>query len=227
MNIKDLMTDDLSKVGEFEAACDDFINSRYILTESKIIKILQIVATSTVLQRIITDALKGFDYTATAGQWNDNTIVIPPSEKDLVALVFCLLADIDNRKIQLSDFLRRFFSKDDINSSFAYFCETLIVPFKNYVVGALGQAQKERLAEDYARLERKVMRLAEVIERYTGFDKTAKDEYILLCDNIATKARENFSAARAAASNIYKRLGGIPEIAPFVGDVVSELGGAS
>lgn len=141
MNIKDLMTDSVSKVAEFEAACDDMINSRYILAESKIIKILQTVALSTVLQRIIGGALKGFNYIATASSWYDGEIKMPESEKEQIALTFCILADIDNGKIYLNDFLRKFFWDGDINSAYETFNATLIEPFKNFVVGALSQAQ--------------------------------------------------------------------------------------
>ena len=91
MNIYDLMTDDLSKVKEFEAACEDMVNSRYILADSKIIRILQNVAISTVLQKIIGGALKGFDYAATAREWGSGDKKLPSSEKDHVALVFVFL----------------------------------------------------------------------------------------------------------------------------------------
>lgn len=109
MDIRELMTDDLGKVKEFAAYCDEMINSRYILAEGKIIKILQTVATSTVLQRVIGDALKGFDYSAAAADWSAGKIKPPFAEKHHVALLFCILADVDSRKIYLSDFLRKFF----------------------------------------------------------------------------------------------------------------------
>ena len=142
MNIYDLMTDDLGKVKEFEAACEDMLNSRYILADSKIIKILQTVALSTVLQSIIGGALKGFDYAATARKWGDNDAKPPETEKDHVALVFCILADLDNHRIYLNDFLRSFFWNGDINSAYSAFCNAFVAPFEHYVVGALSQAHE-------------------------------------------------------------------------------------
>ena len=260
MNIKDLMTDSVSKVAEFEAACDDMINSRYILAESKIIKILQTVALSTVLQRIIGGALKGFNYIATASSWYDGGIKMPESEKEQVALTFCILADIDNGKIYLNDFLRKFFWDGDINSAYETFNTTLIEPFKNFVVGALSQAQQdppitrlERKEEPSAPvaqfesaatqmgdvsqferpqfdfdsmpdLERKAMNLADVIERYKGFSQNEKDEYIFMCDTIASKARGDISSARALAIGLKRLVGEIPEIMPFMADLTEELG---
>ncbi len=140
MNIYDLMTDDLGKVKEFEAACEDMLNSRYILADSKIIRILQTVALSTVLQSIIGGALKGFDYAATAREWGNGKMKMPSTEKDHVALVFCVLADLDGHKINFNDFLKSFFWNGDINMAYATFCSSMVAPFKRYVVGALAQA---------------------------------------------------------------------------------------
>ncbi len=143
MNIYDLMTDDLEKVKEFEAACEDMLNSRYILADSKIIRILQTVALSTVLQSIIGGALKGFDYAATAREWGNGKMKMPSTEKDYVALVFCVLADLDSHKINFNDFLKSFFWNGDINMAYATFCSSMVAPFKRYVVGALAQARGE------------------------------------------------------------------------------------
>lgn len=221
MSIKDLMTDDLGKLNEFEAACDDMINSRYILAEGKIIKILQIVALSNVLQSIIGGALKGFDYAAAARECLEGGEFKPATEKDHVALVFCLLADIDNKKIFLNDFLRKFFwTGDDIHSAFESFCETLMVPFKEYVVGALNQVH----LQDSSQLELKAMNLADAIEHCHELTPSEKEEYIFMCDSVVEKARVDLSGARALASALKKIVGNMPAIAPFMSDVVDELG---
>lgn len=223
MSIQEFMTDDLSKVAEFEAACNEMIGLRYILAEGKIIKILQIVATSTVLQRIIGTALKGFDYAEVARQWNGGSVKPPVSEKDQVAFAFCVLADIDSHKIVLSDFLRKFFWNGDINSSFADFCVTLIEPFKNYVVGALNRVN-EKSESVKVDIETKAMKLADAIDSYNGFSQTDKEEYIFMCDNIASKAKDDLSGARALAVALKKLVGDIPEIEPAVADIIGELG---
>lgn len=243
MNIQDLMTDDLSKVAQFEAACNDMIDARYILAEDRIIKIMHTVALSRVLQRIITGALKGFDYGAAARNCFNNGGFNPASEKDHVALVFCILADIDNHKIYLNDFLREFFWEGEINASYASFCATLIAPFRDYVTGALKQAQgnayeqpkdqscdwiPEQSNEIYesqpSKLERKAMDLVNAIENYNGFSQLEKEEYIFMCDSIATKGRDDISGARALAIGLKRLVGSVPEIAPFMEDVIGELG---
>lgn len=223
MNIKDLMTDDLGKVAEFEAACDDMINSRYILAESKIIKIMQTVALSTVLQRIIGDALNGFDYAAAAREWQNGGIKMPADEKDFVALVFCILADVDNRRIFLSDFLRKFFWNGDINSAYASFCASMITPFKTFVASAPSHVKRADSSVG-SLLERKAMNLAAAIEKYEGFERQEKDEYIFMCDSIADKARTDVTGARALAIGLKRLMGSVPELAPLVDGIVVELG---
>ncbi len=224
MDIKELMTDDIGKVDEFAAFCDEMINSRYILAEGKIIKILQTVALSTVLQQIIGSALSGFDYAATARDWGEGKKRPPFSEKDHVALVFCILADIDSRKIFLSDFLRKFFWNGDINSAYGAFVSTLLVPFKKYVVGALAsERQMDEVNVNHGRLERRAMDLADAIEKHEGFSASEKEEYIFLCDGIASKARTDISSARAMAAGV-KKLMDKPDLAPFVSNMLGELG---
>ncbi|MBR2967486.1 MAG: hypothetical protein IKC35_01750 [Clostridia bacterium] len=224
MNIKELMTDDYGKVHEFAGFCDEMISSRYILAEGKIIKILQTVAISTVLQRTISAALKGFDYEGTARDLSLGKIKPPLNEKNHVALVFCVLADIDSRKIFLSDFLRKFFWDGDINSSYASFVSSMLVPFKNFVVSAIMQnAQMDDVSVNFDRIERRVMDLADAIDKSGNLTTSQKEEYIFLCDNIAHKARTDIENARALAIGI-KSLTAMPDLAPFVANLLSELG---
>lgn len=226
MNIHDLMTDDLGKVGEFAAACDELIDSRYILAEGKIIKILQTVAISNVLQRIICGALKGFDYGETARKWSDGSIAPPLPQKEHIALVFCVLADIDNRAIYLNDFLRKFFWDGDINSAYAAFCMKLVEPFKRYVCGALSQARSRdsEIRRDFSALQRKAMDLAEALEASSKLSRKEKDEYIFLCDALVDNARRDMAAARSTANSLGRKISDFPEFAPFLASVVRELG---
>ncbi len=332
MNIYDLMTDDLEKVKEFEAACEDMLNSRYILADSKIIRILQTVALSTVLQSIIGGALKGFDYAATAREWGNGKMKMPSTEKDYVALVFCVLADLDSHKINFNDFLKSFFWNGDINMAYATFCSSMVAPFKRYVVGALAQARGEEpqkqvnlppeitepkvasfdvrddlitkheefaanahdeaiklspeeqtystvdnyeeptfrlppdeptynAADNYeeptfrlppeeqtfnmadmydegfrlppdeptyqgsgvSSFDRKINNLAEAIERYLYESREIKDEYIFECDKIASLARTDRMGALQYAQYLKNLLGHVPEITPYITDVIEEL----
>ncbi|MBE5731093.1 MAG: hypothetical protein E7350_04005 [Clostridiales bacterium] len=230
MNIKDLMTDDISKVDEFSAYLDEMINSRYILAEGKIIKILQTVATSTVLQQIIASALKGFDYGMAARDYNAGKIRPPFAPKEHVAFVFCILADIDSHKISLNDFLRRFFWggdvaawNGDINTAYASFCKALLVPFKQYVVEAISDKKKSEVCTaNYENVERQAMELADAIEKYSAMLQSEKEEYIFLCDHVAAKARTDISGARALAFGL-KRLAAQPNLMPYVTALLNEL----
>lgn len=216
MNIKDLMTDDAEKLTEFAAECDDMCNSQYILAEGKIIKLLQTVAISTLLQKIICESLNGFDYAASARKCLRAGKIQTSSRKEHIALTFCILADIDGGKILLNDFLRKFFYNGDINTAYSSFCETLIVPFKNYILS-------EEPQNDYKSLERKAMDLAAAIEKYGGYLQNEKEEYIFMCDNIASKARSDLSGARALAIGLKKSIGDVPELMPYLTDMLGEL----
>lgn len=200
MDIKELMTDDIGMVTEFEEACNDMESCRYILADGKIIKILQIIALSNVLQNVIGGALKGFNYAETARTWQGG-FVEPATEKDHVAITVCILSDIDNGKIILSDFLRRFFWVDNINTSYSAFCGKLIEPFKRYVVDAAMRATK-----DFSNVEQIAQAIAAKVEQM-DLDFSDKTELILLCDG-AAKARLNVSEARNSAMALLDMLRG-------------------
>lgn len=217
MDIKELMTDDIGMVSEFESACDDMISCRYILAEGKIIKILQTVALSTVLQNVIGRALKDFDYGATAMSWRNGGFKPLASEKDYVALSMCILSDIDNGKIYLSDFLRQFFWDGSISTAYSAFCGTLIEPFKRYVLAAAGRAT----SKDFSSIAQKAITLAERIEKL-NLSQNEKEEYIFMCDGLASKARTDISAARGYAIAL-KRLLSDTELSALANDLSDEL----
>lgn len=221
MDIRDFTTDDFGKVNEFEAACDEMITCRYILAEGKIIKILQVIATSTILQSVIGGALKGFDYGATARSWREGGFIPPASEKDYVALVTCILSDIDNRKIFLNDFLRRFFRNENINLSYEAFCNTLIAPFKRYVLAACGVRNDGAIG---AEIEQKAIGLASAIEKSEDIAPSDKEKIVFMCDAVISKSRTDVLAAKAYVSELKRLLGGDAALSAYVSDLAKEFG---
>lgn len=216
MEIKELMTDDFSLVNEFEEACNEMLSCRYILAEARVIKILQTIAISNVLQNVIGGALKGFDYLATARTWSDNgKFIEPSSEKEYVALTMCILADVDSGKIVLSDFLRQFFWDGSINDAYIAFCNMLVEPFKRYVVDAAMRATK-----DFSSVEELAQAIADGIDRM-DLDFADKSDRLLLCDS-AAKARLDVEEAKESAAKLGQMLMGT-ELEPLVNELIAAL----
>lgn len=129
----------------FFLACNEMINGRFILSDVKISKILNSIANSTVLYDLFAKCMVDFNYKTefrnakVTNKVNGGYFVLPTDEKRIIALVFCLLIDVDNNRINLQSFVNEnFFSPDGYNISYSNFSINVLVPFKNSVSNLLG-----------------------------------------------------------------------------------------
>lgn len=120
-------------LGEFLSACESLKNCKYVLAESKITAILKSIADNKQLYSMFAGSLYEFDYSRTFSSCvNNGTFVLPTEPKKAIALVFRILLDIDNGKIELRNFLEAYFYSSMINESYARFCLEIITPFQSY-----------------------------------------------------------------------------------------------
>ena len=95
----------------FNNACEELIAGKYILADIKIASILKIVETNEKIKNIVATCLEDFNFktsfSAAIKQTNENfSFVLPEQEKNLVALVYSLLCNINNGTLNFTDFLK-------------------------------------------------------------------------------------------------------------------------
>ena len=61
---------------------------------------------------------------------------MPTDEYKIIAFVFCTLVDMDNKKIDLVDFVKRFYGREE--NPFQAFIKQMVVPFRNLLAEAFG-----------------------------------------------------------------------------------------
>ena len=129
----------------FFAACNEMINGRFILSDIKIQKILNAIANSAVLYELVAKCMVDFNFknefrnAKVSNKVNGGYFVLPNDEQKIVALVFCFLIDVDNKRIDLQNFINEnFFSSDGYNISYSNFAINVLVPFKTSVANLLG-----------------------------------------------------------------------------------------
>ena len=144
------------------AACDELINAKVILAETKVSVMLQKIAESKKAYSLLDDVLKGFDfnYEFTLAKRRNAvgayTLVLPSDDRRLAALVFCLLLEFDTTSCDLQSFLDVYYYGDTPANEFAMFVRDMIVPFKQaisslyYDGGVLSGGGDERLPEGEA-----------------------------------------------------------------------------
>lgn len=126
----------------FIASCDDLITCKYLVAEYKIQKLLQELAKCEEACDLIGDCLaefnreREFSKTFVKNGYGDFVCQMPSEEFKILALVFCTLVDIDNKKIDFTDFVKSFFGTEE--NPFEAFISTMIVPFRNLFAEAFG-----------------------------------------------------------------------------------------
>lgn len=145
-------------IESFISSCDELITCKFLVAEYKIQKVLQELANAEEICSLIGECLEQFnrerEFAKTYIQDGNGEFVceMPNEEFKVLALVFCTLVDIDNKKIDFTDFVKRFFGKND--NAFENFVQTMIIPFRNLIADAFGYPQinlvgnKEEIREE-------------------------------------------------------------------------------
>lgn len=204
--IYDIMSNDERPVEDFFAAAAEVVRTRYILAEKKINNMMKLVASSRILYDFFGKVLKGFDYEAevrrcTIDDGGRSKLILPTDVKKATALVFCLLMDIDNKNIFLSDFLRSFFLGDsDINMAYEMFCQEVLLPFIEYAQKLLreGIPVEERRSTEMRDYMEVIAQLAAFVEKEPHMGERQKESMILTLDKIGSCFKDgNFKQALA------------------------------
>lgn len=143
------------------SSCDELINGRFIFAENIIAKILQNISDSPEIYALIAECMKNFNFDKEFNRakvklpTKDGYFVVPESKSIILPLVFCILVDIRDKKINFHEFLKNYFMSENL-SEFENFSQTLIVPFKNAIMYCFdleeqnnGQNEKQINAEKF------------------------------------------------------------------------------
>jgi len=142
MNISE---DEKLKILEFYRACNDMIEGRFILSDTKVSSILKCVVKSEVLYNLYSLCMMNFKFADTLARCvadnpnNGGFFEMCQDDKEIIAFVTCLLLEVDKKNINLQSFVTdNFFSADGYNISYNNFALTVLVAYKNAVIKMVG-----------------------------------------------------------------------------------------
>lgn len=161
------------KLKNFFASVNEMIGGRFILSDVKVAKVLKNIASSEVLYDMFAKCLVNFNYDAeferakVSNRVNGGYFVMPEEEDKIVALVFCMLLEIDNQKLNLQSFVTdNFFSADGYNISYSNFALNVLVPFKTCVLNILGVDENgESITKDADELQANQTSIEDFVEQ--------------------------------------------------------------
>ncbi len=127
----------------FTLKADEFIESKYILADIKIVGVLKAIASSETLLALFKNCLTDFDYHEAKKIYlvknrlmggDKGEFILPPNSRDLLAFIFNILMDIDSKNIELGEFINKYFYVDgSFSSGYDAFVNAMIKPFRNSV----------------------------------------------------------------------------------------------
>ena len=192
----------------FLRKCDELTESSFIIADTKISELLKAIVASDALYAFFRDITKGFDYPAAKRKYMGYTpqgtaqreLLMPEDPAERLAFVFCLLADIDSRAIDLNGFLQQYFHADgSLQGGYYAFCNKVIKPFRSMVKTVLKSTMDSPGAtEDAERKKLSALIAAERKEVYlSDLPDTRKADALILL-NAANAAGEDPAALAAA-----------------------------
>lgn len=137
-----------NSVQNFLSACDEFIDCKFLVAEYKLQKMLQALSQSEEICSLVGECLEQFnrerEFAKAFLQDGHGNLIFerPEEEYKIIALVFCTLVDIENKKIDFVDFIKRFFGREE--NPFKAFLDTMIVPFKKLIEEAFSYAENDK-----------------------------------------------------------------------------------
>lgn len=197
----------------FLDAGEDLINGKYILADIKIVNLLKAIASSETLVALFKNSLIDFDYEGAKKKYlvqnkyfsgDRGEFVSPTSAKDLLAFTFNLLMDFDSKRLNLSDFLSKYFFEDgSFSASYSTFVNVVMRPFVNTVKKLIDSViegkiqdpleaitqEEERMAKEKEEAELQAKKERELSQKVYGESvKTVKQ--ILLDDKTKIKKKK-------------------------------------
>lgn len=204
------------QLNRFFLACENLMNEKYNVADSRIAEVLKSIAESRALTDLFSAVTERFDYPsakktylrfpATAGSFHGKAM-LPKDRGEVIAFVFCLLVDMDAGRIKLDDFLLRYFYEDgSYTASYALFTERMLRPFHDIVkdcfpeIARNAQQPERKEKEDSTSFEQIAALAIEERERLVGLNLPSSEAGAgdaILCEVVQTAGKGNLGALKA------------------------------
>ena len=186
----------------FNTACDEFVNGKYILAEVKISSLLNIIAEDDKLRNIVASTLENYDFKenlikATKSEGNGYSLTLPTDEKEIIAFVYSLFYRFNNKTIDFYDFISQYYKSDDENpgKEFYNFALAIITPFKDAINSIYSKRHVIVESDDYQKnYYNKIITAVKLIVKNIDNYKlkmNEKEEFTMLLNSLYLASQKN------------------------------------
>ena len=169
----------------FLERADELIDSKYILADVKLANFLKAIASLDTLIALFKNCLINFNYEEAQKKYlvksqhlssDKGEFILPPSSRELLAFIFNVLVDIDAKRIDLNEYLNKYFFVDGSNSSsYDAFINAMVKPFKNSVKMLMEKVIEGKLQDPISALIQEETRIAKEQEEKEQTEKRDRE----------------------------------------------------
>ncbi len=192
---------------------NEFLFSIYNLSNSDILQladdvshILQAIAGTDRVYDVIAECIADFNF---ANEWAEATkndvLVLPEDEAKRISFIFCVLSNIEDKNLDLANFLKHYFAGNETVSPFELFCNEIIFEFRDLILKKLGiplaeesekeafEVKEETIEEVYGRLYNSVILLYNQVlnSKKIKLIGLSKDDLLIVLSSYEIAIREN------------------------------------
>ena len=159
-------------IDNFLISISNMLQSKYILIDRRISDILLSIADTKDVYNLIAECMINFDFKQ---EWKNatktNIMKLPQTDEKRISFIFCFLNNIDDKNLDITNILERYFSYDANYSPYELFCGNIIVEFRRLVMKKLGVEESSNLMQ------------TNVEANEQSFDVNV-DEFVVLAKNL-------------------------------------------
>jgi len=176
----------MQDLNQFNITCEQLLNGKYILIDTKISSLLKIMEENEKLKNIVSASLNEFDFSyAFSGEINVNTI-LPYSEKEIVSFVYTFLFKFKNNELNLGE---------NANETLNQLIPNLLPSFQSAINSLYNKSHQEVETDEfqnniYNNIKSTITLVLENLDNYK-FTTTNKEEFLMLANSIYTASERN------------------------------------
>ena len=139
--------EEVAKINNLINSCDELINGKFILSEYKIAKILKDIGESKEVYKLLAECMQNFNFDREFSRAEitlpRKKFVLPEEPEKILPFVFCLLMEINNKKLDLNSFLNEYYSDEEGVDPFTKFASETVKPFRNIIYNYFKEEEAE------------------------------------------------------------------------------------
>lgn len=179
----------------FNTACEEFMNGKFIFPENKIALILKTLENNEKLKNIVSSALVNYNFNDVyQAMVENNSFVLPDSNKELIAFVYCLLFNFQNKNLPFNAFISKIKTEPESNG-FAEFCSNFFAPFKETINAEFlkqsNNIQVEEVKKSY--FQKLMTAIEQIFKNIDNFKlkMAEKEEFSMLLNSLYLACEKN------------------------------------